>query len=196
MCSSDLLAGINYAVSQGARVVNGSFGGPESNAVVKSAIAKAKNTIFVFAAGNGDDRGIGYSIDAQPSYPAAYGLANIVAVAATDASDHLGSFSNFGAKRVHLAAPGVNIVSSLPMKPTDEMSQYGIPTASGPLDGTSMATPYVTGALTMLLSAKPSLTVAQAKKQLLASTDKIAELSGKVQSGGRLNLARLMGVSQ
>lgn len=196
LTDADILSGINFAVAQGARVVNGSFGGPSGNSIVKKAISKAKNTLFIFAAGNGDDAGIGFSIDSQPSYPASYGLANIIAVAATDANDQLGSFSNFGAKTVALAAPGVNIVSSLPMKPTDEMSQYGIPTASGPLDGTSMATPYVTGAVAMLLGANPKMTSAAAKGRILASVDKLPNLAGKVQSGGRLNLAKMMGVQQ
>jgi subtilisin family serine protease len=196
LSDSDILTGITFAVAQGARVINGSFGGPQGNSIVKKAISKAKNTLFIFAAGNGDDAGVGYSIDDQPSYPASYGLANIIAVAATDASDQLGSFSNFGAKTVEIAAPGVNIVSSLPMKPTAEMSQYGIPTASGPLDGTSMATPFVTGAMTMLLAANPTMTVAKAKARMLASVDKIPALAGKVKSGGRLNLAKLMGVSK
>lgn len=196
LTDADILTGINYAVSQGARVVNGSFGGPQPSAVVKSAIGHATNTLFIFAAGNGDEHGIGFDIDTQPSYPAAYGLPNIITVAATDANDQLGSFSNFGAQMVQLAAPGVNIVSSLPLRPTDEMSQYGIPTGYGPLDGTSMATPYVTGAVAMLLSSNPGLSSAAAKGRVLASVDKLDNLAGKVQSGGRLNLAKLMGVSQ
>jgi subtilisin family serine protease len=196
LSDADILTGIQFAVSQGARVVNGSFGGPEGNAVVKNAIARARNTIFVFAAGNGDDNGVGFSIDDTPTYPASYGLANMVTVAATDASDELGSFSNFGVKHVQIAAPGVNIVSALPLQPTAEMTTYGIPTEAGPLDGTSMATPYVAGALTMLLGSNPSMTVAQAKSRLLRSVDKVASLDGKVSSGGRLNLAKLMGVAR
>jgi subtilisin family serine protease len=82
------------------------------------------------------------------------------------------------------------------MQPTDEMEQYGIPTQAGPLDGTSMATPFVTGALTMFLSSNSSLSAVQAKARLLASVDKVDALAGKVQSGGRLNLAKLMGVSR
>lgn len=193
LTDSDILEGINFAVASGARVVNGSFGGPSGSTAVKNAIARAKNTLFVFAAGNGDEEGNGFDIDAQPIYPASYGLSNIVVVAATDASDELGAFSNFGGSTVDLAAPGVNIVSTLPMRPTQEMSQYGIPTRSGPLDGTSMATPYVAGALTMLLGANPGMTAAAAKSRLLASVDKLPGLSGRVGSGGRLNLAKLLG---
>jgi subtilisin family serine protease len=196
LTDADILSGIEYAVEQGARVVNGSFGGPGENAVVKKAIAKAKNTLFVFAAGNGDMFGVGYSIDEEPTYPASYGTANIVAVAASDSTDQLGSFSNFGAQHVHLAAPGVNIVSALPMQPTAEMAEYGIPTQSGPLDGTSMAAPYVAGAVTMLLGANPKMSTAQAKRRLLSSVDKLDSLAGKVSSGGRLNLAKLMKVSR
>ena len=162
----------------------------------ESLISRARNTLFVFAAGNGDQFGRGYDIDRQPTYPAAYGLANIVTVAASDSRDRLGSFSNFGVKNVQLAAPGVNIVSALPMKATAEMEQYKIPTAAGPLDGTSMATPYVAGAATMLLSANPRMQISEVKSRLLGSVDKISSLAGKVQSGGRLNLAKLMGVSR
>jgi subtilisin family serine protease len=196
LTDADILTGINYAVAQGARVVNGSFGGPGSNQVIADAIGAAPNTLFVFAAGNGDDNGVGFSIDDQPSFPAAYDEPNIVAVAATDSDDNLGSFSNFGAQHVHLAAPGVNIVSSLPMKPTAEMSQYKIPTQVGPLDGTSMATPYVTGALTMLIASNPGMSAQDAKAQLLAGVDQVAALDGKVATGGRLNLAKMMGVPQ
>jgi len=197
LTDADIIEGISYAVSQGARVINGSFGGSQSDSIMKAAIAKEKETLFVFAAGNGDDlTGLGFDIDKRPSYPAAYGLANIISVAATDAQDRLASFSNFGVNRVQLAAPGVNIISSLPMKATAEMTQYGIPTGSGSLDGTSMATPYVTGALAMFISANPTMKAADVKAQLLKSVDKLDVLAGKVQSGGRLNLAKLMGVSR
>jgi len=197
LTDADILEGINFAVSKGARVINGSFGGEGGNAIVKAAIQRARNTIFIFAAGNGDQfTRLGFDIDKRPIYPASYGLANIVTVAATDGQDRLGSFSNFGIKNVQLAAPGVNIVSTLPMRKTASMQEFGIPVEAGPLDGTSMATPYVAGAVTMLLSQNPTMTVAAAKSRLLRSVDKINSLTGKVQSGGRLNLAKLMGVTR
>lgn len=197
LTDADILEGIKFAVGKGARVINGSFGGERGNALVKAAIQAARNTLFVFAAGNGDRfTGIGFDIDKRPTFPAAYGLANIITVAASDSQDKLGRFSNFGVKNVQLAAPGVNIVSTMPMKKTKSMEEYGVPTETGAIDGTSMATPYVAGAATMLLSRNVRMTVAQAKARLLASVDKISSLDGKVQSGGRLNLAKLMGVTR
>lgn len=197
LTDADILEGIRFAVGRGARVVNGSFGGERGNELIKSAIRSARSTLFVFAAGNGDRfTRLGFDIDKRPTYPAAYGLPNIVTVAATDSLDRLGSFSNFGVKNVQLAAPGVNILSTMPMKKTATMEQANIGTEMGAIDGTSMATPYVAGAATMLLARNPRMTVAQAKTRLLASVDKIASLEGKVQSGGRLNLAKLMGVTR
>jgi subtilisin family serine protease len=192
LTDADILAGVDFAVKQGARVVNASFGGGPSSDVLKAALQKASNVLFVIAAGNGDMAGRGFDIDQQPVYPASYGLPNIIAVAATDNQDRLGGFSNFGANTVHLAAPGVHIVSALPTSKTQEMDQYNIPTGSGPLDGTSMATPYVTGAVALVWSANPSLSADQVKSRLLASVDPVPGLVGKVQSGGRLNLAKLV----
>jgi thermitase len=197
LTDADILEGIKFAVSSGARVVNGSFGGERPNALIKNAIQAARNTLFLFAAGNGDRfTGAGFDIDKRPTFPAAYGLPNIVTVAATDSQDRLGRFSNFGTRHVQLAAPGVNILSTMPMKKTASMEAFNVPVEAGAIDGTSMATPYVAGAATMLLARFPRMTVAQAKSRLLSSVDKIPSLEGKVQSGGRLNLAKLMGVTR
>lgn len=191
LTDADVLEGITYAVAQKAKVVNASFGGGTPNQLVKNAIAKASGTLFVIASGNGDIFGRGFSIDSRPVYPAAYDLPNMVVVAATDSQDRLGAFSNFGVNRVHLAAPGVNIVSTFPTKATAEMTANNIPVESGAIDGTSMATPYVAGAAALLWSSKPATSVAEIKRRLIASVDPITALSGKVQSGGRLNLAKL-----
>jgi subtilisin family serine protease len=191
LTDEDVLQGIGYAVSQGAKVVNGSFGGGPGNELIKKAIAKASGTLFIFAAGNGDMFGRGFDVDAKPVYPAAYGLDNIVAVAATNSQDKLGSFSNWGLNTVDLAAPGVNIVSTFPMKQTEEMRRNKIPAELGALDGTSMATPYVTGAVALLWSTSPKASLASVKQRLLASVDKVPSLNGKVKTGGRLNLSKL-----
>ncbi|MGE3263428.1 MAG: S8 family peptidase [Bacteriovoracia bacterium] len=191
LTDADILEGIAFAVSKRAKVINASFGGNTPNQLVKDAMAKANGTLFVVAAGNGDMFGRGFSIDAKPVYPAAYDLPNMVVVAATNSRDELGTFSNFGAGRVQIAAPGVNIVSAFPMRTTEEMAANGIPVESGALDGTSMATPYVAGAAALLWSTIPGTAALEIKRRLLLSVDKIPALEGKVQSGGRLNMAKL-----
>ncbi len=191
LTDADILEGIEWATSQGAKVVNASFGGGPSSENVKNAIANAKETLFVIAAGNGNMWGRGYDIDTNPVYPASYDLPNIIAVAATDNKDQLGKFSNYGKGRVHLAAPGVNILSTMPIQPTDSMTQYKIPTYAGAIDGTSMATPYVAGAVSLVWSKHPKLSAEKVKQKVLAAVDVIPSLQGKVQSGGRLNLKKL-----
>lgn len=191
LTDADILEGIKFAITQRAKVINASFGGGPASALVKSAIQKANGTLFVIAAGNGNMLGVGFDIDQKPVYPASYDLPNIVAVAATDNQDKLGKFSNFGARRVHLAAPGVNILSTMPMVATEAMAQSKIPVEMGAIDGTSMATPYVAGAVSLMWSKSPSLTVAEVKRRLLLAVDRVEGLQGKVQTGGRLNLAKL-----
>jgi subtilisin family serine protease len=114
---SDSIEAIEYAVlmkrDYGVNLVaiNASFGGGGENQLQKDAIAAAgsEGIAFVCAAGNeGTDN------DATPFYPAGYDLPNIIAVAATDSSDQLASFSNYGANGVDMAAPGVGILSTVP----------------------------------------------------------------------------------
>lgn len=191
LTDSDIIEGIQFASKKGARIVNASFGGGPSSSIMKSAFAKADRILFVIAAGNGDMFGRGYDIDKQAQYPASYALPNILVVAATDSRDRLASFSNFGVATVHLAAPGVNIVSTMPMVKTKEMEAAEIPIEFGAIDGTSMATPYVTGAAALYWSTNARLSVAEVKEKMIKAVDKVASLKGKVQSGGRLNLSKL-----
>ncbi|PKN01893.1 MAG: hypothetical protein CVU77_02870 [Elusimicrobia bacterium HGW-Elusimicrobia-1] len=110
--SDTLIKGINHAVSGGAKIINASlsgYGGYDGD-LTYQAIQAAKNAgvLFVAAAGNDADNN-----DTKPKYPASYNLSNIISVAATDQNDNLASFSNYGATKVHLAAPGVNIYSTV-----------------------------------------------------------------------------------
>jgi subtilisin family serine protease len=125
-----------YACRNGARVVNGSFGGAGSSQLMYDAIVApaCANTLFVFAAGNdGHDNGL------HPQYPCNYhlnGAANVICVAATDRNDQLAGFSNYGASTVDLAAPGVDILSTVPAEqavtPLDDFEVGGgwIPTGT------------------------------------------------------------------
>ena len=103
---------IEYAVDNGARIINTSWGGSDYSATLYNAIeyARQKNVLVVAAAGNEESNN-----DTDPFYPASFNLANIISVAASDQNDSLAFFSNYGAASVHLAAPGVTIYSSVPI---------------------------------------------------------------------------------
>jgi subtilisin family serine protease len=107
---------IEYAADNGATVINASWGGGGYSQTLYNAISYANDNgcLFVAAAGNGGIDGIGDNNDQVPFYPAGYNLPNIISVAATDHNDALATFSNYGAASVDVAAPGVNVRSSVP----------------------------------------------------------------------------------
>ena len=177
---ADLVRAFRYAAAKGARVVNLSFGSSAFSRAEQDAIAAAPGVLFVIAAGNGGADGSGDDNDRFPEYPCAYPQGNIVCVAATDFRDQLAFFSNYGAATVDLAAPGDSILSTWP----GGSYQY--------LNGTSMATPHVAGAAALLLAARPDLNTAGLRTGLLAGVDVLAPLVGRVASGGRLDLRRVL----
>jgi len=111
--TAELAAAIDYAVANGANVINMSLGGTGGFAgdIIDTAIASARaaGVLVVAAAGN-----TGTNNDVSPFYPASYNRDNIISVAATDQRDVLAGFSNYGAVSVDVAAPGVNIYSTVP----------------------------------------------------------------------------------
>jgi subtilisin family serine protease len=179
---SDLIAAYGYAKQQGLRIVNGSLGGAPPSQAEEDALAEAPDTLFVFAAGNGGSDHVGDNNDALGggTYPCGYDLPNVICVAATDNRDRLASFSNYGSASVDLAAPGVGIPSTAP---GDDWWLA---------DGTSMATPHVSGAAALQWSRFPSATVAQVRTALLSSVDVKTSLVGKTVTGGRLNVYRAL----
>ena len=112
----DATEAIEYAVDNGADIINASWGGPNYSQFLYDAISYANDNgvLFITAAGNGGSDGIGDNIDQSPGYPASYDLNNIITVAATDQNDNLTSFSNYGPDSVDVAAPGENIYSTIP----------------------------------------------------------------------------------
>jgi thermitase len=107
LADSDIIAAFRYACAKGAKVVNGSFGGPGSSRALRDAISACPSSLFVFAAGNdGSDN------DQDPTYPCAYTDLNILCVAATGPDDVLPGWSSYGRTSVDLAAPGVSILST------------------------------------------------------------------------------------
>jgi len=180
--TADAANAIDYAVSHGARVINASWGGPAFSQALYQAVLRANNAGVVFVAAAGNDS---QNADAKPDFPAAFDLPNVISVAATDSSDGLADFSNYGASSVDLAAPGDDIESTVP-KATDSSGYASF-------SGTSMATPFVTGAVALYLSRFPQASGDQARTAILQSVDKLPSLAGKVATGGRLDVARALG---
>lgn len=158
--------------------MNNSWGGGGYSQSLKDAIdrAGAKNILFIAAAGNS-----GTNNDASPSYPASYTSSNVIAVAAITSSGGLASFSQYGANSVDIAAPGVDIYSTLPGKRNS--STYGS------YSGTSMATPHVTGAAALYASNNPGSTASDIKNAIMNSAVSLSSLSGKCVTGGRLDVS-------
>ena len=179
-----IVRAFEYARAEGARVVNGSFGGPQTSPAVLDSINAAPNVLFVFAAGNGGKDRKGDNNDSSPVYPCNFQASNVVCVAATGSLDSLADFSNYGATSVDVAAPGVGIQSTVP----GGMYGWG--------NGTSMAAPHVAGVAALVLAAKPGLSAGGVGEAILTSADRLAALTGKVATGGRLNAAVAVATAQ
>ena len=175
--TSDAVAGLEYAVHEGAKIVNCSFGSTSKSSALQDAVKHAQNkgVLLVVAAGNDGD-----SIESHPVYPASFTNGNILTVAATTQRDALASFSNYGSKSVDLGAPGDNIQSTYPK------SKYKS------LDGTSMAAPLVAAAAAMLRAADSDLSYSDLRSALKATVDPLPGLAGKTVTGGRINLERAL----
>lgn len=181
--TKDAIEAINYAIDRkrngvNVRVINASWGSTAYSKALEDAIRAAgeEGILFVAAAGNST-----VNNDRRPHYPSNYDLPNVISVAALDRNDALTSFSNYGAKTVHIAAPGKDILSTWLNNDYREAS------------GTSMAAPQVAGVAALILASEPNLTVEKLRERLLKSADKIDSLNGKVENSGRLNAAKALG---
>jgi subtilisin family serine protease len=134
---ADIVAAFDYARLMGARVVNASFASSTPSDSERDAVAllNAAGILLVAAAGNGDSSGEAVDNDLYPSYPASYDLPNIISVTATDSSDRLAAFANFGALAVDVAAPGVSVFSTYLGAQSDVLTEgFEVGTAGWALD--------------------------------------------------------------
>ncbi len=179
---SDILEALNFVsqkVDAGVNIVavNASYTSTGRSDVIRNVIEELGNKGVLFCAAAGNDTS---DNDRIARYPAGYNLDNIISVTATDRNDRLAYFSNYGTTSVDIAAPGLNIVSTVPHNSYDISS------------GTSMAVPLVAGSIALLAAYDANSTATQRKRSLLNSVDSLASLQNKVSSGGRLNVHRAL----
>lgn len=168
---------INYATKLGVNVMSNSWGGGGFSKALEDSIkaARDRGIVFVAAAGNSSANN-----DASPHYPSSYDIDNVISVASHTITDNLSSFSCYGRRSVHVAAPGSNIMSTI------HNGGYAV------YSGTSMATPHVAGTIGLLLSDIPTLTPSEVRARVIATSVPVRSYKGKVASGGRVNAYNLI----
>jgi len=176
------IACIQYAVANGAQVMNNSWGGGPYSSALFDAIDESRKAGVLFVAAAGNDGG---NNDVIPHYPSNYQLDNIISVAAVTRADRVASFSNYGVDTVHLGAPGLEIWSSTAI--SDQSYE--------PYGGTSMAAPHVSGVAALIYAFNPSATIFETRQRILETVIKIPALDGITITGGRLNAYKALTAS-
>lgn len=188
---SGIIAGMEWAVEQGAQIINMSLGGYDTPAVepleeAVDRLSAEKGALFVVAAGNSGPNAS--TVGSPGSADAA------LTVGAVDEHNRIAEFSSRGPTKAgtlkpDLTAPGVGIVAAL-----NSDGRIGAPAADGytSLDGTSMATPHVAGAAALLRQQQPGLNGAQIKARLTGSTTPTEGLTPFEQGSGRVDVAKLI----
>ena len=208
---ADAVQAIDWALAAKAagvnlRVLQASWGASVSFSALSAAIARANDAgvIFVAAAGNGvctapdDPRcNVGQNLEttdpvwgANDIFPCEDPNQNVVCVAASNTTGNLATFSNYGASVVDIAAPGFQIMSTVPrgLIPLcgDNTTEYCR------FDGTSMAAPMVSGAAVDIIAGAPAISLVDLKARILGSAAPLGALTGKVATGGRLDVCKAL----
>lgn len=173
---------IYFAVNNGADIINMSLGWSSYSYTIEEAITYANNqwVLVVAAAWNS-----GKNNDTTSMYPANLDLPNIISVAAIDKYNHLASFSNYGKTAVDIAAPGVEILSTVPM----DQWKYDYK------NGTSMATPYVSGVAALVSAQNTDYKYPNIKNNILEWAINMESLETKIEEGRRLTAYKALAIN-
>jgi hypothetical protein len=165
---SRFLRALNAVATSGAKVLNLSLGGTQSSQAEQLLFERLERAGVTVVAAMGNEHDHGNPVE----YPAAY--EHVLAVGSLAETNRRSPFSNTGA-HIGLAAPGSNILSTLPTAP----SQFRPDTRYASWSGTSMATPHVAAAAALVAARHPDWTPADTKEHLRARAAKVADMSGK-----------------
>jgi thermitase len=175
--SANAIKAIDYATKLGVDIMSNSWGGGGRSQALEDAIQRASDAGIIFTAAAGNS---GTNNDTSPHYPSNYEVDNVISVAAHTAQDDLASFSCYGKRTVHIAAPGHNILSTV------KKGGYSV------FSGTSMATPHVSGALGLLIAHVGNLSVTEVRERLMATSVPVNSYRRKIIKGGRLDAYNLL----
>lgn len=201
-----------YGLANGVRIFNGSFGGPDNDPAFEEIMRENPQALFVFSSGNGGSDAVGDDHDAASGsarrFPCDSNLENVVCVGASNSSDQMSSFSDYGVSSVDLLAPGEDVYAAKPcINPASSANDQGecpfdanasdpnwaVGLAGGPyafqiLSGTSMASPVVAGALALVWGKCPDLASSQVKRAVVDTVATLPAVKSKVAWGGRVDL--------
>lgn len=171
---ADAILAIKYASAMGADIVNMSWGSTTYNRALEQAISES-SMLFVTAAGN-----TGNNNDNTPIYPASYDLPNVISVTFINQYGSLTTKSNYGKNTVDIAAPGMEILSTIVGSSYDVMS------------GSSMATPHITGLAAILYSCTENISPESVKNTILSNVKLLPALKGMISVAGIPNAYSLV----
>ena len=180
--TSAIVAAIQYAIDKGIKISNNSYGGGVcDDQAMHDAVNSARSAGHLFVAAAGNDNSNNDRVDFCPAnWGAKGGSDNVVSVGAIRSDGSKASFSNHGLS-VDLAAPGQDILSTIPF------GKFGFQDDYGSISGTSMATPHVVGAAALLWSKHPDWDYKRVKQTLLGTVQN--QGSFHALSGGVLDLS-------